>query len=138
MSSNPGKRLVKHSFKAKVRVLSCDFLRCCRYVSQLRNDRDYFTKKLYSRLISTSQVLEDFLDFHGAKNSTVWFFYRELSSAVRHLSLGGYSQKHICNRLGFYTLPDVELFEKNGFKTIDFINGCLIRLAPVAIKKPAV
>jgi len=130
-----GQEQCETSFKAKVRALSRDFLRCCHYVSQLSNDRDYFTKKLYSRLISTSQVLEDFLDFHGAKNSTHWFFYRELSSAVRHLSLSGYSQKHICNRLGFYTLPDADLFEENGFKTIDFINGCLIRLAPVAIEE---
>lgn len=123
------------SFKDKVRVLSCDFLKCCFYVSRLTEDRNYFTKKLYSRLIGTSQVLEDFLDFHGAKNSTTWFFYRELTSAVRHLSLGGYSQKHICNRLGFYNLPDAVTFEKNGQKAIDFINGCLIRLAPVIINE---
>lgn len=121
------------SFKDKVRVLSRDFLRCCLYVAELKNDRDYFTKKLYSRLIGTSQVLEDFLDFHGAKNSTIWFFYREITSSVRHLSLSGYSQKHICNRLGFYNLPDAELFEKRGFDAVDFINGCLIHLAPVAV-----
>lgn len=123
------------SFRDKVRVLSCDLLKCCHYVSKLTADRNYFTKKLYSRLIGTSQVLEDFLDFHGAKNSTTWFLYRELTSAVRHLSLGGYSQKHICNRLGFYNLPDAVLFEKNGQKAIDFINGCLIRLAPVIISE---
>jgi phosphotransferase system HPr-like phosphotransfer protein len=125
----------KISFKDKVRVLSCDFLKCCLYVSRLAEDRNYFTKKLYSQLIGTSQVLEDFLDFHGAKNSTTWFFYRELTSAVRHLSLGGYSQKHICNRLGFYNLPDVGIFEKNGQKAIDFINKCLVHLAPVIINE---
>ena len=37
--------------------------------------------------MSSSQLLEDFLDFHGAKNSHDWYFYRELSAAVWHLSL---------------------------------------------------
>ncbi len=114
-------------------MLSSDYLKCCLYITNIPEDRDYFTKMLYSRLISASKVLEDFLDFHGAKNNTQWFFYRELASAVRHLSLGGYSQKHICNRLGFYNLPDAATFEKNGLKANDFINGCLARLAPVII-----
>jgi phosphotransferase system HPr-like phosphotransfer protein len=121
------------SFKKRVRVLSRDYLKACLYLCDLKEDRNFFTRKLYSRFISTSRVLEDFLDFHGAKNNTTWFFYRELASAVRHLNLGGYSQKHLSNRLGFYNLPDVVTFEKKGQATLDFINGCMARLAPVII-----
>ncbi len=92
-----------------------------------------FSKRLYSKLIGTSQVLEDFLDFHGAKNSKEWYFYRELSAAVRHLSLGGYSQLHILNRLAFYGLSDTRDFENEGKVTHRFITTCLMQLAPVIL-----
>jgi phosphotransferase system HPr-like phosphotransfer protein len=92
-----------------------------------------FTKKMYAKLIGTSQVLEDFLDFHGAKNSEDWYLYRELCATVRHLSLGVYCQKHILNRLIFYDIPDIEEFREQGEKTLTFLNDALRNLAPVII-----
>ncbi|MBC2710848.1 MAG: HPr family phosphocarrier protein [Desulfosarcina sp.] len=80
------------SFSEKVRIFSSDYLKCCIYISNRQTPDHVFTKKLYSKLISTSQVLEDFLDFHGAKNSEDWYLYRELCATVRHLSLGAYCQ----------------------------------------------
>ena len=67
------------SFAEKVRLFSHDYLKCCIYLSKGSSPAHAFTKKLYSELVSTSQVLEDCLDFHGAKNSTAWYFYRELA-----------------------------------------------------------
>jgi phosphotransferase system HPr-like phosphotransfer protein len=121
------------SFAEKLRAFSEDYLRCCNYISEFDVSRYVFTKKLYSKLISCSQILEDFLDFHGAKNSTNWYFYRELTAAVRHLSLGGYSQKHISNRLIFYDLNEVEVFKAKGYATLDFLTNALINLAPVIL-----
>ena len=121
------------SFAEKVRMFSQDYLKCCTYLAQGVSPEHAFTKKLYSKLISTSQVLEDFLDFHGAKNNEEWYFYRELSAAVRHLSLGGYSQKHILNRLIFYGLPDSDEFSRMGKKTVLFLNQALIKLSMVII-----
>ncbi len=119
------------SFSEKVRIFSSDYLKCCIYISVPHTPNHAFTKKLYSKLISTSQVLEDFLDFHGAKNSEDWYLYRELCAAVRHLSLGAYCQKHILNRLVFYDIPDVEVFRQQGENTLKFLNGALRNLAPV-------
>jgi len=121
------------SFAEKLRIFSYDYLKCCRYISDFDRSRYVFTKKLYSKLISASQLLEDFLDFHGAKNSKEWFFYRELTAAVRHLSLGGYSQKHISNRLQFYDLPDSEDFRSEGYNTLDFLTNSLMKIAPVVL-----
>ncbi|MFC1830256.1 HPr family phosphocarrier protein [Thermodesulfobacteriota bacterium] len=121
------------SFAEKVRIFSYDYLRCCNYISSVDEPRYVFTKKLYSLLISTSQVLEDFLDFHGAKNSKDWYFYRELAAAVRHLSLGGYSQRHIANRQVFYELPDTKDFEKEGESTLYFFTRSLMKMAPVIL-----
>jgi len=121
------------SFAEKVGIFSRDYLKCCAYISSFDEPRYAFTKKLFSQLIATSHVLEDFLDFHGAKNSKDWYFYRELASAVRHLSLGGYCQKHISNRLHFYELPDTEDFEKGGAANLNFITQSLMRIAPVIL-----
>ena len=123
------------SYQEKVRIFSHDFLKCCVYISQARDQRLIFTKKLYSKLIGITQLMEDFLDFHGAKNNTDWFYYRELTAAVRHLSLGAYSQKHIANRLVFYDLPDADAFAVQGEKTLEFLNTCLINLAPAIMEE---
>lgn len=125
------------SFAEKVRIFSYDYLKCCIYISNLQTSYHVFTKKLYSKLISTSQVLEDFLDFHGAKNSEDWYLYRELCATVRHLCLGAYCQKHILNRLIFYDIPDIETFRRHGEKTLGFLNDVLRKLAPVIIDEAA-
>ena len=96
----------ENSFEKKVRIFSHDYLKCCVYISTVNDPKNEFSKKLYSTLISTSMLLEDFLDYHGAKNNKNWYFYRELSAAVRHLSLGANFQKHLTNRLAFYDLAE--------------------------------
>ncbi len=123
------------SFMEKVRIYSYDYLKSCVYISGFESTKYIFTKKLYSKLISSSQLLEDLLDFHGAKNNKNWYFYRELSASVRHLSLGGYSQKHIINRLSFYDIPDTEKFSQEGEATHNFITKSLKSLAPVIINE---
>jgi phosphotransferase system HPr-like phosphotransfer protein len=122
-------------FKNKVRIYSHDFLKACVYISGFDSADHIFTKKLYSRLVATSHLLEDFLDLHGAKNNKQWFFYRELASSVRHLSSSGYAQRHIANRMMFYDLPDVGSFQSEGEKTLDFITESLMKIAPVVIEE---
>lgn len=123
------------SFSEKVRIFSHDLLKCCVHITRIENPREAFTKKLYSKLISTTQLMEDFLDFHGAKNNTNWYYYRELTAAIRHLSLGSYSQKHIANRLIFYDLPDADAFAEKGEAALDFLNSSLTKLAPAVIEE---
>jgi hypothetical protein len=121
------------TFREKVNLFSNDYLKYCLYISSHDAGEQVFSKKLYANLIATSQLLEDFLDFHGAKNNTDWYFYRELTAAVRHLSLGCYSLKHLLNRIIFYELVDLEKFKREGETTFDFLTGSLIRLAPVIL-----
>ena len=121
------------TFAERVRIFSHDYLKCCKFIERFDSPEYLFTKKLFSTLIGSSQVLEDFLDFHGAKNNSSWYFYRELAATVRHLSLGGYSQTHIANRLIFYELKDTEDFEAQGTRSLFFLRTCLMRLAPVIL-----
>jgi len=123
------------TFLEKARIFSSDFIKCCLYINTCETETAQFTKRLYAQLIGASQVLEDFLDFHGAKNSEAWYFYRELTAAIRHLSLGAYSQLHIQNRMVFYDLPGSEDFKKAGELTTRFLVRSLCRLAPVIIEE---
>ena len=126
---------VEDSFTEKVRTFSNDYLKCCIYISGADRLEVAFTQKLYSTLVSASMLLEDFLDFHGAKNNKNWYFYRELTAAIRHLSLAANFQKHISNRLVFYELADVFDFPKQGETTLDFLNSALMKMAPVILKE---
>ncbi|MFV9644887.1 MAG: HPr family phosphocarrier protein [Desulfobacterales bacterium] len=121
------------SFAEKARIFSHDYLRCCTYISDPDFPQIFFTKKLYSKLVSSSQLLEDFLDFHGAKNNNNWYFYRELTAAVRHLSISSYSYKHISNRIAFYDLVDTEDFAREGEVTFSFLISALIKIAPLIL-----
>ena len=123
------------SFAEKVHTFSQDYLKCCIYISNVEKPENVFTQKLYSTIVSTSMLLEDFLDFHGAKNNKNWYFYRELTASVRHLSLAANFQKHISNRLVFYDLVDVGDFPKEGETTLDFLTRALMKMAPVIIKE---
>ena len=122
------------TFTGNCYISSFDYLKACLYILK-HTHKDNFTKKVYLRLIGSSQLLEDFLDFHGAKNNKIWYYYRELAATVRHLSLGGYTQKHILNRLFFYDLPGTEEFKKQGEETLMFLNKTLVKAASVIMKE---
>jgi phosphotransferase system HPr-like phosphotransfer protein len=122
------------TFREKSRIFSEDYLRCCRFLIQTRN---VLSKKFYAKLISSSHLLEDFLDYHGARNNREWYFYRELCAAARHLGKSGYYQRHITNRLPFYDLENTEEFETDGQATNTFLQQCLQKLAPVILSEAA-
>jgi phosphotransferase system HPr-like phosphotransfer protein len=126
---------IEESFAEKVRIFSQDYLKCCIYISGVDRSEVVLTQKLFSTFVSTSMLLEDFLDFHGAKNNKNWYFYRELTAAVRHLSLAANFQKHISNRLLFYDLVDIGDFPKQGEITLDFLTSALQKMAPVILKE---
>lgn len=129
-------KVVQHKadFAKKVQVFSEEFLRCCVYVCETESARETFTKRLYARMVSSSKLLEDFLDFHGAKNNSNWYYYRELVSSVRNLSEASYSQKHISKRLPLYDLAKTEGFEGGGYATHKFLINSLRKISRNALK----
>lgn len=123
------------SFKEKANIFSFEFLKCILFVVELDDDSYIFTKKLYSKLITTSRILEDFLDFHGAKKNKEWVFYRELSATIRHLSLACYSQRHILNRFKFYSFEENshDMFKLEAFDTLKILQESIKLAAPVIL-----
>ncbi len=127
------------SFKEKSNIFSFEYLKCILFIVRLDDDSYVFTKKLYSKLITTSGILEDFLDFHGAKKNKEWVLYRELSATIRHLSLACYSQRHLLNRFKFYSFEEnrYDTFKLEAFDTLKILQES-IRLATPVILKEAV
>ncbi|PIE71611.1 MAG: phosphotransferase [Deltaproteobacteria bacterium] len=123
------------SFVRKIEIYSSGYLKCCRYVCGLSQLEHGFTKKFFSTFIATSHLVEDFLDYHGAKNNSRWFFYRELAAAVRHIGLGAYAQQHISDRFAFYGVSAPAGFRTAGEETLTYLRNTLARLAPVILKE---
>jgi phosphotransferase system HPr-like phosphotransfer protein len=123
------------TFQEKANIFSFDFLKCVRFINTIEDDSYLFTKKLYSKLVINSHILEDFLDFHGAKKNSEWLYYRELCALVRHLSLACYSQRHILNRLKFYRLENnhQDLFKQEATDTLKILQDTLKLAAPVIL-----
>jgi phosphotransferase system HPr-like phosphotransfer protein len=121
------------SFTGKVGIFSHDYLKCSLYILGMGQDEPLFTQKFYSTLASASTLLEDFLDYHGAKNNKNWYLFRELTAAIRHIALASNFQKHISNRLRYYDLPDSSDFQREGEAALQFLKNCLLKMAPIVI-----
>ncbi len=127
------------SFKEKSNIFSFEFLKCILFVVNAEDPDYIFTKKLYSKLITTSRILEDFLDFHGAKKNKEWVFYRELSATIRHIALACYSQRHILNRFKYYAFEknDYDTFKLEAFDTLKILQESIKLAAPVILQEAA-
>ena len=124
-----------NSFAYKVQIFSEDFLKCCIYICDTQCTRETFTKRLYGNMVASSNLLEDLLDTHGAKNNADWYYYRELVSTVLNLSEASYSQKHIAKRLRMYDLEDTEEFEESGYATHRFLVNSLRSVSRNALRE---
>lgn len=117
-------------FMEKANIFSEEYLMCLKYLDTVEPGRETLTKKFYVHAGSSAQLLEDLLDFHGAKENRDWYYYRELSAAVRHLSKAANAQKHIFNRFPHYGLDDLENFNSQGHRTHDYLARVLKKFAP--------
>ena len=125
------------TFKEKANIFSFEYLKCLVFISGFDDDEYVFTKKLYSKLVTTSKILEDFLDFHGAKKNKEWVFYRELAATIQHLALACYSQRHILNRLVFYSFENdhKETFKKEAVDTLKILQNAIKLAGSVALQE---
>jgi len=123
------------AFAEKASIFSRDYLKCSLFLAGPEKQAGHFTQKFYSTLASASTLLEDFLDYHGAKNNKNCYFFRELTAAMRHIALASNFQRHIANRLLHYDLPDSADFQNDGEAALDFLNHCLRQMAPVVLKE---
>ena len=76
------------------------------------------SERLFARLSYASKLVEDLLDYHGAKNNQLWYKYRELVASILNFSAAAFTMKHIVSRISFY-----EIGADNSFITASQISS---------------
>ncbi|MBI5183488.1 MAG: HPr family phosphocarrier protein [Nitrospinae bacterium] len=103
-----------------------------RIYNYMMREKSEFTKTFYSNLIQEAQLLESFLDAHGARRNKTWIFFTELVASIRNFSIPAFLLRHILDRYHVYNLYEKKE-EENAFwgeakKTLDFMDESMKNL----------
>jgi len=86
----------------------------------------------YSNLIQQAELLESFMDEHGARQNKTWSFFTEFVASIRNLVIATFYVRHLMDRYPFYNLRDSDEQKENFFKGIqevsDFLNQSILNL----------
>lgn len=89
-------------------------------------------RKCYSNLIQQADLLESFMDEHGARQNKTWSFFTEYVASIRNLVIAAFYLKHLVDRYPFYNLRDSEDQKASFFKEaqtmLDFLNESIVNL----------
>ncbi len=83
------------------------------------------TRKCYSSLIQEAELLESFLDEHGARENKTWASFTEYVACIRNLVKAAFFCKHLVDRYPFYKLRDTEEVQNQFFKDSNVVLGFL-------------
>lgn len=90
------------------------------------------TRKCYSSLIQEAELLESFLDEHGARENKTWASFTEYVACIRNLVKAAFFCKHLVDRYPFYKLRDTEEVQGQFFKdsnvVLEFLNNSIQKL----------
>lgn len=125
----------KDTFDKKVQAFANDYLRVCRYLVKVQNPDKFFPQKLIGGLVSEALLLEEFLDWYGAKNNNQWYFFRELCAAMLHIGNANKYLTYLVYRLDSYELPNIGNFKDNLEKYIVIINKMMITISKAVIEE---
>ncbi len=81
-----------------------ELLDICQFFVSQHDEKLPDTERLFARLGYASKLVEDLLDYHGAKNNQLWYKYRELVASILNFSAAAFTMKHIVSRISFYEI----------------------------------
>jgi phosphotransferase system HPr-like phosphotransfer protein len=93
-----------HEFINQVSVFADELLDLCQFFVSQGDGHLPDTERLYARLTYASKLVEDLLDYHGAKNNQRWYRYRELVASILNFAAAAFTMKHIVSRITFYEI----------------------------------
>ena len=93
-----------------VNAFADELLDICQFFVSQHDEKLPDTERLFARLAYASKLVEDLLDYHGAKNNQLWYKYRELVASILNFSAAGFTMKHIVSRISFYEIGADKLF----------------------------
>lgn len=89
-------------------------------------------RKCYSNLVQQAELLESFMDEHGARQNKTWSFFTEYVASIRNLVIAAFFIKHVIDRYPFYNLRDSdeqkEQFFTEALGALDFLNQSILNL----------
>ena len=93
-----------------VQAFADELLDICQFFVSQPDEKLPDTERLFARLAYASKLVEDLLDYHGAKNNQLWYKYRELVASILNFSAAGFTMKHIVSRISFYEIGAASSF----------------------------
>lgn len=127
----------KDTFKQKAQAVANDYLRVCHYLVKGQDPNSVFPQKLLGGLVSEALLLEEFLDWYGAKNNTKWYFFRELCAAMLHIGNASKYLSYLHSRFDSYDLPNVGTYKEALAQYTVVINKMIIAIAKAVIDECA-
>jgi len=115
-----------------------EFFRVYNLLKTLVREEADFTKKFYAHLFQNAEILETFLDEHGARDNRTWFFFSEAVASIRNLGMAAFFIQHLLDRYPLYNLiepdPNKERFYADARGTLEFLNQSILNLFRAAVK----
>ena len=92
----------------------------------------HISRKFYSNLNQEAELLESFLDDHGARENKKWHFFTECAASIRNLGIAAFYILHKLDRYPYYNLRDsgenaVE-FSKAAKNALEFMNQSILHI----------
>jgi phosphotransferase system HPr-like phosphotransfer protein len=101
----PTLKILSHSeFIELIASFADELLDICQFFVSQADATLPDSERLFARLSYASKLVEDLLDYHGAKNNQVWYKYRELVASILNFSAAAFTMKHIVSRISFYEI----------------------------------
>ncbi|MBI5185385.1 MAG: HPr family phosphocarrier protein [Nitrospinae bacterium] len=124
------KEISETEFAPMVTEAAKDFFRMSNYFRL--TGLDGLPKRSFSEYAQICNVLESFLDDHGARDNTHWAFFAELVASIRNLGIAAYIMRHVLDRQMDYHCGETQMalydFVREGFQTLDFLKSSIVNL----------
>ncbi len=99
--------------------------------SHVDNETDV-TRKFYSHLVQEAEILENFLDEHGARENKTWVNFSEYIASMRNLAICAFLIRHSLDRYPYYNLviseDNEKQFYEKSYQALSFLNQSIINL----------
>jgi len=122
----------EEEFLPLVEEAGVQFFKTFNCFASLRDNRREANRKCFSNLIQQAELLESFMDEHGARQNKTWSFFTEYVASIRNLVKAGFFLKHLVDRYPFYNLRDSEKqkekFSKDSQVALGFLNQSILNL----------
>jgi len=107
--------ITEEIFLKLARNSAIDILRISQCLADRKIVQKLLNKRLFYVIYVTARELEDFLDDHGAKNNSTWYYFRELVASARAFGFVAFLVEYIETR--YISVQNKEIFQDYFNKT---------------------